>query len=302
MSLLNINFGLLAYRDQLANVQPLLRLADIKWSMLGIPTAHFSNVPIALAPGESVTLASTIRALTLNYAVNVSVSNSIMSIACNFGQSVARLSGDETTQWQLVQNQNSVTLTATGGTLPFMNTVNVGDIVSIGAPFSTYNQGDFTVLSKGSNFIQFKNPLATNEIQTAFVPIFSAGPVQVGDKLDISNPAFSFCNQGTFPITRVTPDLIEVLNPNAIEQEIDSVTSGIAAYSFAYKWMTLAVDRKVLIGLNGDAPSITNEVSPPYEGDLVNSPGIMVKRGKIFQMQIMNPGTTQANGFLILAD
>lgn len=302
MSLLNVNIGILAYRDKLANVQPLIRLADIKWSLFGLNTNNFNNTPIALAPGETMTVVSTARNLTFSgAAIPVTVSGSQMILTGSFGQTVSRSSGDATTQWVVTQNTDSVMIQAVGGTLPDFTTVQAGDIITLGTTFNTYNQGDFTIWAVGSNYVQIKNALGISEMQTAQVQIYSNGPLQMGDILDITNSGFASCNRGAFGVTRVNPNFIQILNPNAISQTVASVSSGIEAYPFAYKWCALAVDQRVIVGLNGASPSVI-EVEPPFEGDLDNSPGIFMKRGKVFEIQITNPGLTQANGFVILAD
>jgi hypothetical protein len=165
------------------------------------------------------------------------------------------------------------------------------------------NAGEHMILSKGTDYIEFVNPLAVAESELSGVglSIYSSGPVQKGDILDITSSQLAFPNQGAFPVTAVTDQYIEVLNPNAFPQSLASVESGISIYPYAYKWMMVAADRRVFVGLNGSTPE-TIEVEPAVEGDLIKNPGLSLKRGKVFEVRITNAGLSQANGFLLLAE
>ena len=304
MSLLNLNVGLLIYQDGPASQNPQIRLADIKWSTMGIPTGNVRQVPIALAPGETMVIASTARALTLNSA-NVVVTKTAgkMRLTTSLGQRATRSSGDATTAWDITTSNGVTRATASAGTAPNFTGTNVGDYISIVSGFSPFNQGQFTILSKGPTYVEFVNTYAQDELAQVNNPlsIYSSGPVQIGDVLDLTSTSFAFPNQGSFPITAVTDTYIEVLNPNAFPQTITGLSDGLAIYPYAYKWMAIACDRRVLIGLNGQSPSAI-EVEPPVEGDLIKTPGIFIKRGKVFQVSVMNVGLQQAQGFLILAE
>ena len=305
MSRLNVNIGILAYEDSQATLQPQVRLADLKWSLLGLPTDNFRNLPISLAPGESLVVASTARGLSFNNVTQfvITKNNDRMRISGSIGQRVSRDSGDSSTAWSLTQNGVVTRLTASSGTIPDFTEVAVGDFVNMGSGFQPFNQGQFLILSKGSNYIEFQNPYAQPEsnIVGSTLSIYSSGPVQVGDTLDITSAQFSFPNQGSFPVLEVTDLYIDVLNPKAFPQTVSGVSSGIAIYPYAYKWLGVAIDRRILVGLNGSSPSVL-EVEPPMEGDIVNQPGFLLKRGKVFQVSVFNPGPTPAQGFLILAE
>jgi hypothetical protein len=303
MSLLNLSLNLLSYVDGPASNQPQVRLADIKYSMLGLPTDNFRNMPINLGPGESMVVASTAR--TISYTpftvFAISASSGKMKIEGSFGQATKRDAGDNTTEWTLTRTGDIMKLTATGGAIPTLSTTVAGDIVTMSGAFNIYNQGDFTVLNRGASYVEFINPLGAPEVVTGEVLISSAGPVQKGDVIDITASEFAFSNRGTFVISRVTADFIEVLNPNVIAESVTGASSGISVYPYAYKWLMMATDRKVLVSLNGESTT-SIEVEPHVEGDLARNPGLLLKRGKVFEVKVSNPGIQPVNGMLILSE
>jgi hypothetical protein len=305
MSLLNINIGILAYVDGPATNQPRLRQADLQWSLLGIPTNNFKNIPVSIAPGETQTVSSTARNITIDPNDDFIISSPVAGIMRITGTMLQRLSrnyGDTTTQWTITVSGAAVKMTYTAvGTAPDFTTITTGDKIDIGAGFNSLNQGEFVILSKGTDYIEFINPYAQAETATGTYSIFSSGPVQKGDTIDISSSEFAFPNQGTFAISKVTDQYIEVANQNVFPQTVTNITGGVSIYPFAFKWMALVVNRKAVLGLNGDAPS-TLEVEPPVEDDMVKNPGIFIKRGKVIEIQIKNPGQMKLEGFLILAE
>lgn len=306
MSLLNVNISVLCYNDGPASTNPSIRLADLKWSMLGLPTDSFKNTAISLAPGESMTVASTARSITYSSTDSFTVTkigSDRMRMAGTFGQRTSRNVGDATTGFSIQKIGSIVRLQYNGtGLSPVFSAIVPGDTLRV-TGFSTFNCGEFLIMSKGSDYVDFFSPYAVDEAGVIGSPltIYSSGPVQKGDILDITAPQFSFPNQGSFPIVEVNDSYIEVINPNAFDQVVTSVSTGISIYPYAYKWMMIACDRKIRVGLNGQGPTGI-EVEPAVEGDLNKQPGIFLKRGKVFEVQIMNSGLQQVQGFLILAE
>jgi hypothetical protein len=305
MSLLNLSVNLVAYADELKNSNPMVKFTDLKWSMLGLPTDIPRQVPISLPPGTTQTVMSTERTLTFTGATSfdiVSVAGTTnVRLVGAFGARTARLDGDATTQWTIVKTNQLVRLTFTGtGTAPTFAGIQVGDGVTLGAAFLSINQGDYVIVSKGANYVEFTAPNAVNETVTGQVEIYSSGPVQVGDILDVSTSQFLFPNRGIFTILRVTDEYVEFSNPEAVPQSgVTSVTSGLSIYPEAYRW--IAIDHKVVVKMNADTQSGC-EVEPPKESDLVNNPGLMIKRGKVFRIEIENPGLEVAQGLIFLAE
>jgi hypothetical protein len=308
MSLINVSLNLVAYADALKNVNPSVKFTDLKWSLMGLPTDQPQMIPIALAPGVTLTIMSLARTLSYNGSTSFVVvevpGSTDAQIQASFGQRTGRTDGDGTTQWEVTRTANLTKLHFTGtGTAPNFSSMQIGDGVTLGTGFNTFNQGDFTIvnLSVSGAFIEFVNPVGAAETVAAQVDVYSKGPVQVGDVLDISSGAFSFPNQGQFKITRVTDSFIEFSNPNVVPETVTGITSGLVVYPVAAKWMLMAVDHKLKIAFNGES-TFGTEVEPPVDGDINNNPGLLLKRGKIFQLDITNPGLSVASGFVFLSE
>lgn len=308
MSLINVSFNLVAYADTPSNINPQVKHADYKWSLLGLPTDNPKQVPISLSPGESSTVMTIARTLSFTGGTSFSIvqvaGTTNAQLVGDFGARTARSDGDGTTEWALVRTNKLVRMTyTTTGTAPVFGGMVTGDGVTVGTGFNALNQGDFTIVRVGADFIEYENEIATDETITAQLEIYSSGPVQVGDKLDLTDPAFSFSNQGIFDILRVTDSFVEFSNPDIVpESGITGVTAtGLVIYPDAFKWMLMALDRRIIVKLNGDTGTGT-EVEPPVDGDIVNNPGLFLKRGKVFQVDVENPGLEVASGILFLAE
>lgn len=306
MSLINVSMTITAYLDSLKTANPRVKIHDSTISLLGLPSGKIETKNISLAPGESMILASTSR--TLSYtgltSFDVTKNQSTVRLTGAFGQRTKRDSGDATTEWTVSQNQDLTTLTFTGtGAAPNFGTIQAGDFATLDAPFSVLNKGDFKIVKVGVDYIQYMNPIGAGETQVGYVNIYSQGPVQKGDTLDLQSTAFAYPNRGQFVLTRVTSDFVEFSNANGVpESGITGVSAGtLNVYSNAYKWMYANVDQKVVIKLNGSS-SMTNEVEPPVDGDLLASPGIMLKRGRVYQVEVENISSTNVNGFVLLAE
>jgi hypothetical protein len=307
MSLLNLSLNLVSYADDGKSANPLVKFTDLSWSMLGLPTATPRMVPIALAPGETRTIMTLARTISYTGGTSFQIfqvpSTSNVRLIAPLGQRAARSDGDATTQWAVTLTNQIARFTYTGtGLAPVFGGIVAGDGITIDTPFSVQNCGSFTVLRVGVNYVEFENPFALAETVLGQVQIYSSGPVQIGDLLDISDVGFSYPNRGQFKVLNVTDSFIEFSNSEAIPETITGVTSGgVVIYPEAHQWMLLAIDRRVIVRCNGDTGSGV-EVEPPTEGDLVKYPGLMLKRGKLFNLELTNPGLAVANGFVFLAE
>lgn len=307
MSFINVHLNVTAYADEKSNVNPRVKYVDLLWSLNGMPTDIPKEVPIFLAPGETRTIASNARTLSFTGATSFDItqpaSSTIARLVGDFGARTARGDGDATTEWTVTRTNTLVRLQwTTTGTAPVFGGMAVGDGITIDAPFATFNRGDFTIVSVGSDYVEFTNKLATNETVTGQVEIYSSGPVQVGDTLSLTNTAFSFPNRGQFKILRVTDSLVEFSNADVVpETGITGVTDGLVIYSSSWLWMMAALDGRAIVRLNGDTGSGV-EVEPQTDGDIVNNPGLFLKRGNVFQVDIENPNLEQISGVLVLAE
>lgn len=307
MSLINLSLNLVAYADDGKSTNPVVKFTDLTWSMLGLPTGAPQMVPISLAPGETKVVMSLARSISYSNLTSfdiVQVPNSSNVRLVGIGARTARSDGDGTTQWAITVTNSIVRMTYTAtGTAPTFGTMVPGDGITLGSAFSIQNQGSFTLLRVGANFVEFENPFALAETKVGQAEVYSSGPVQIGDILDLTSPAFSYPNRGQFKIINATDAYVEFSNSEAVpESAVTGVASGeITFYLEAHKWMLLAVDRRVVVRCNSDTGSGV-EVEPPTEGDLVKYPGLMLKHGKLFSIEMTNPGLSLVNGFVFLAE
>lgn len=305
MSLLNVNLSVTAYVDGPKSSNPKMKLHDSIINLMGLPTDKIETNNISLSPGETKVISSTLRTLSFTNLTTFTVTKSqaTVRLSGSFGQRTGRTDGDATTEWLVANNQDLITLTFTGtGTAPNFTSMVAGDYVTLDAPFSSLNQGDFQIVKVGTNFIQFMNPIGAGETQAAQVNVYSSGPVQKGDILDITSPQFAFPNRGQFAITRITDSFVELSNSLGVPEVVTGVLAGsLNIYSNAFKWMFLATDQRLTVRLNGATDSST-EVDPSVDGDLVNSPGIMLKRGRVYQVELQNMSQKNSSGFILLAE
>jgi len=304
MSLLNVSLNFLAYLDAVKSANPSMRMTDQEWSLMGIPSDQVNTYPLVLSPGETKQVMSTARALNFNSSTTFAIApipgSCLVQLTGSFGQRTGRADGDDTTQWQVTVVNGLVTLTfAAEGTAPDFTTMRPGDGVMLGTAFQQYNQGIFQVVKVGANFIQFQNQLGVAENVTGQADVFSSGPVQVGDTLDLTSSQFSFPNQGQFQITAVTDTFVQFTNRAAVPETVTGVTGGLTIYLDSYEWMLVALDGRTILNLNGDTGSGL-EVSPGQKGNIGEDPGLMLKRGKVYQMQAYNPGQDVVRGFVVL--
>lgn len=306
MSKLNVSLDMVAYLDALQTQNPLNRLANVKYSLLGMNSGVPRMVPINLAPGQSQTFANLARTLSYTgsttFGIEQVVGTDFVRLTGAFGARTARSYGDATTQWVVSRTNNTVRLTyGSTGTAPTFNTMQPGDGLTIeaGSAFNPQNWGDFVVTDVGASYVEFQNPIGVAETVVALVDVYSSGPVQVGDYLDISSSVLVQANRGTFQITRVTDRYVQFANANAVPQAENGITTGISIYPQAYSWMLLSVDQRVVVRLNGDSGSSV-EVEPPSPGDLSKEPGILLKRGRTYQVDVVNPSAQPVTGFVLL--
>lgn len=307
MSLLNFSMNLACYADELKSTNPRIKFADLSWSFLGLPTGQPQTAAIKLSPGETQTVVDQSRSLSFTGSTSFTVSavagTSYARLSGNFGQRIARTDGDSTTQWQITLINTLVTAQYTGiGTAPNFTSMQAGDGLTIDSTsFNQANQGDFVIVKVGTNYIQFVNALAIAELVTGQIDIYSSGPVQIGDILDISSNSFSFPNRGEFEVMRVNDQYIQFSNPAVVPETNTGVTSGLSVYPKVFQWMFMAVDNTCSVLTNGDT-GLGMIVEPIVAGDFQNNPGILLKRGKVFRVDMTNNGEIPVNGTLFLAE
>jgi hypothetical protein len=306
MALLNVNLQFLPYLDATKTSNPMMKLADLKFSFQGVPTDLAKQIPFRLAPGETQSIVNNTRTLSFNgstaFAIQLVAGTDRARLSGSFGARTARTYGDATTQWAVTMNNGVCRLTYTAtGTAPTFGTMQAGDGCTIesGSAFNPLNWGDFVLTGVGSNYIEFFHPTGTAETVAAKVAVYSSGPVQAGDVLDLQDVGFTQVNRGQFPITRVTDSYVEFSNPNAVAQSGVTGVTLLSIYTALYNWLLCATDQRVCVRFNGDSGS-TNEVEPPVPGDLNQNAGLLMKRGRTYRIDINNLSAVPATGFVCM--
>lgn len=310
MATSNLQVNLIIFSDSSISNAPLIRNADISYKLMGQSASNPDTKMISLSPGETRTIYDGTRATSIDNTTafnitqpslteNVYRFTAVSGTMPNFRTD--RLPAVSTlTVFNLTVNGPISTITATTG--PFVTTnIQIGDIVKIdnGSGFSYPNQGKFTILSKTSNSISFKNVNGAPESVTILVPslflIYSNGgglenKLQISDKVIISG-GFSPATWGSYSITEVTPTYFEILIGQYAGIPLESGImpgTGIVFYSQAKKFLMLATQDKISVRCNQDVSD--NTVVEPIESNNVEKPGLYIKNGILYKLVIANLG------------
>jgi hypothetical protein len=209
---------------------------------------------------------------------------------------------DATTQVTTSVNGVVETFTFTGGTLPSLSSVQVGDQVLIGSNFNPLNRGIWTIISVTTTSFSIVNGAAFTEgpitLGSGFATqlrIFSSSGVQIGDTLVISS-GFSPVSQNSYQVTQVTDySLTFAWAGNALPTE-GPIDTEIAVY-YAFKSMVyMESDQSLELLINGanSGPIIT-----PYVSNGKVYPGVFLINSSIYSLSVANTSITQANITLI---
>jgi hypothetical protein len=323
MQQLNLGLKLVVYSDSQTTTNPKLKDVDYDRQIAGVVTdGLFSKRYSNIAPGASVSVASTTRATSVNantqWTVTL-VSDNTYRYRWTGGtdpvlRTVRAIGGDATTQWTVTINGPVVRYTASAGTAPSFGTVQVGDnlLIETGGPFNVVNTGLFVVLGTGSSYIEISNPsgVAEGPILTGtlvsglpVISVFSNGPVEVGDEVRIKTTVpFNVSNVGAFKITRVTSKYFDVQNPTPGYPEGPITTTdstGVIFYPSLYKWAFIESDQRVTVRFNDDTTDNV-QVDPIVAG--TDQPGILLMRGVVYSLSIVNRALVTANVKVVLSE
>ncbi len=334
MPILNINTNHLCFADsESVTTNPRKRFFDFTTNLNGIKVRRPESDDGVLAPGETQTLFSGVRSLTIDNSstFDLSLSSILPStyrLTCVSGTApsfrVARavtMNGEEI--GIIINNNATVDFTLDEFSSNTFVAIQVGDVVFIpgpttgdsASPFSDINQGFWTVLAKGAvgsganRKLTMKRPggdifQATDEnvIVTANSQFqaFSSGAVQIGDSLRISS-GFSSVTLQTYQISKVTSSWVEFFSsePLPLESGIVPTASGISIYSDARDFIRLEVDQNAVVRLNGD-PNDFNTISPMVTSDSERV-GYFEKWGAIWSLVLVNQNQGSALNFRLLA-
>jgi len=131
------------------------------------------------------------------------------------------------------------------------------------SPFNLVNQGiSVRIVGVGTNYLDVDDAgVFVNEVDVLLgvdylniLKVFSSTGVQITDVLKISSSAFNYGNRGTYKITFVSSDYIEIEAPSLVPETVSGITEGFqvftnSIYYFALKAkgsLQLIVDEKTL--------------------------------------------------------
>jgi len=258
------------------------------------------------APGATQALFSGTRSLTQDNTTTYSLalapfSTSTYQLSYVSGmvpgfRTLRTIGTNATSQVTTSINGPVLTYTFTGGTLPNLSSVQVGDQVLIGNQFNLANQGIFQIISTTSTSISVVNP--TGYVQGPItlgsgyatqLRIFSAGNVQVGDTLVI-NSGFSPVSQNSYEITQVTDSYVQFSYAGALPTE--TVTTEVTAYTMAKTMIYMECDQKCEILING---AVTGPIVTPIVSNGVAYPGLFLLNSVIWSLSVTNNSINLAN-------
>ena len=335
--LLNLFLKLQVFEGPKPTLDPKRRSPDWDRQWEGIPTGQSFDREVLIPPATVQMIATTARMVfqdtTTEYtitqpnpAVNsfrwawVGGTNPLLRTA-------RAIAVDASTQITVTRSGNVVRYTATGGTLPTLTSVLVGDSINIEpttvggdtSPFNVLNQGVFTIVTvnSGSHYVEVLNTNGVPEgpivlgtrVIDGFPPLtmFSAAGVQVADTAHVIDPAFNIENRTDLQITNVTALYFDVLNALGIPEGPITLTSasGIVFYPSLWNWLYAETDQLVSMRVNADTSdnSLIEPVptGPPEEDDRP-SVGVYLKHGGVYSVTVANNGLYTAKVKVTLAE
>lgn len=319
MSKLNLLVHLNAYQDQNPSNNPSMN--NYKWNrdIQGIDIDEPESKSLSLPAGQSVTIFSgsvsnsADNTTTWDIALKSGTSNTY-KISKSSGTSPAfrtqrSSAADATTQITVTKNATLVTLTSTGGTLLdlIVGGVAVGDEVRIGTLFNTANRGKFKILARTATSLTIENnsgvaegPITLGAGFAEQLDIFSSSGVQVSDKVDLV-AGFSSVSFGSYDITDVSPDYIEIYSSKALPSEsaISNSPSALIVYRSAKSFVYIESNKKLEVKIDGSATP--NSLEPMNAGTTLK-PGIFMSSATIKSLEITNKSQDIAEIFYVTAE
>lgn len=319
MSKLNLLVHLNAYQDSNPSNNPSQN--NWKWQrdLQGLDISEPESKSLSLQAGQSATLfsgsVSTSADGTTEWdiALKAGTSNTYR-ISKSAGTSPAfrtqRSSGaDATTEITVTKNASLLIFTSTGGTALDLISggVVVGDEVRIGSLFNAANRGKFKVLSRTATSLVVEHSAGVAEgpitLGVGFadqLDVFSADGIQVGDKVDVI-AGFSSVSFGTYDITDVSPDYIEIYSLSALpaESSIPNSPSALLIYRSAKGFIYVESNQKLEIQIDGSATP--NGLQPMNAGTTLK-PGVFMSSSSMKSVVITNLSQDVADIFYVTAE
>ena len=319
MSKLNLLVHLNGYQDANASNNPSQN--NFKWSrdLQGVNINEPSSRSITLPAGQAATLFSgSVSTLadgttTWNIALKAGTSQTYVISKASGTSPAFRTArapaADATTQITVTKNANLLTLTSTAGTALnlIVGGVVVGDEVRLGSLFNAVNQGKFKILARTATSLTIENPAGQAEgpitLGAGFadqLSIFSSSGVQVGDKVDVM-AGFSSVSFGTYEVTDVSPDSIEIYSIEALPTEsgVSNSPAAILIYRDSKSFVYIESDQKLEIKIDGSATP--NSLQPMTAGS-TKVPGVFMSSSSMKSLEVTNKSQDTATIFYVAAE
>lgn len=326
MSALTLIYQALAFDDDETTSNP--TQSPINWgkTFKNLVFDHPSTQEQPIDPMGTVTLFNSVRSTSIDGTTQFSIALSALDssryrVTYTSGTAPAfrtnRALVISAVALALVVNPNqSVTVTAGVGT-PF-GAVQVGDTVFIpgvstgdsASPFNPLNEGYWTVLSAsttilvisrlaGTVFAGFTETVTTGS--NAKFQAFSTAGVQVGDTVQIS-AGFSAPAQHSYDVVAVNPTWFEFEStaPLGAQSGVIPGAAGLSFFTLAKRFIAVESDQEVVLRFNGDTGDF-NRLEPIVPGDR-NFPGLLIKFGPVWRLDIVNKSSAVARAVVLSAE
>ena len=319
MNKLNLLVHLNGYQDTNASNNPSQNFFKWQRDLQGINIDEPTSKSITLPAGQTTSLFSgsvdtdADGTTTWNIALKSGTSQTyVISKASGTSPAfrVARAPGaDATTQVTITKNAGLLTFASTGGTALnlIVGGVVVGDDVRIGSAFNVVNRGKFKVLARTATSFTIENPAGQAEgpitLGVGFadqLSIFSSSGVQVGDKVDLV-AGFSSVSFGTYEITDVSPDYIEIFSLEALPTEsgVSNSPAAFIIYRDAKSFVYIEADQKLEIKIDG---STTPNSLEPMRAGTASVPGVFMSSASMKSLEVTNTSMETATIFFVTAE
>ena len=327
MPRLNIHSNILAFGDaDTVTSNPRLRYVDWTTDYTQIPISSPENKEYTLAPGETRTIFSGVRALGIDnstvFALTLNpTADGVYRLTSTGGTPPAfrtsravAISGETVTV--VVNNNATITIALAAASVPTFAAASVGDIVFVpntttgdsASPFNILNVGFWVILAIGPSGIganrkltlkrlageafQGASELVTISSNSQFV-VFSSGAVRAGDNIVIG-AGFSTVTQGIYIVQTVTDKWVEFTSGESLplESAIQPTAAGINIYTAAKAFLRVEADQPVYIHLNGGTEN-TLSLKPRTPADPFGR-GYLEMWGTVWQLEVVNRSSSSS--------
>ena len=319
MNKLNLLVHLNGYQDTNPTNNPSMN--NFRWNrdIQGIDIREPTSKSLILPAGQTLNLftgsVATSADLTTTWNIALKAGTSQTYVISKAGGTspafrTARTTGaDATTAITVTQNATLLTFSSTAGT-PLNLIVGgavVGDDVRIGTLFNAANRGKFKVLARTATSFTIENaagqaqgPILLGAGFADQINMFSAAGVQIGDKMDIT-AQFSSVSFGTYEITDVSPDNVEIYSLQALPTEtgISNNPNAFMIYNNAKTFVYIEADQSLEIMI--DNSGTPNKLEPMRAGTS-NQPGLFMSSASIKSLNITNKSMETATIFYVTAE